>query len=166
MLTLARLGCKGTWQQQPTVCYRQHGRSITRNGLQQAECITRVMDEFFNQPTSPTYILDLENEVQYNISIWCVWVLFDTENVDQITTYLRRTRQYVDIPPAKMVQRWLGQLSLYCRASPACHHEKLKQLWPHFKAAIQVSESQWMQIERGLNLLMYAEKHKGNKHAD
>jgi hypothetical protein len=160
MLTLAQLGCTGAWQHQPTVCYRQHDHSITRNILQQTDCLTRVLDEFFTQPDLPQTIRSIENQVKYNNCLWCAWVLYSTGHHPQIAAYLRRSLQYVDTPPARTVQWWLGQLVLYCRDNPQCKPEELQVLWPYFKAAIQVSPAQWEQIERVLTMLMRAEMHK------
>jgi glycosyltransferase involved in cell wall biosynthesis len=157
MLTLTRLGCVGAWQYQPSVCYRRHRSNITQNGPQQATCITRVLTDFFAQPNLPVHIRDLENEVQYNVCLWCVWQLYVTGYVSQITPYLRRSLNYTDTPAARTVQRWLGQLVLYCRTSKHSQIEELQAMFPYFKAAIQVNESQWVQMERVMNLVMLAE---------
>jgi glycosyltransferase involved in cell wall biosynthesis len=157
-LELAFVGCPADWLYQPTVCYRQHDSSLTRNGLPQAEGINRVMADFFARPDLPPRIQQMENEIRYYTLMWGAWKLYSTGHPTETTPYLRQSLTYIRKQPSlRTVQQWLGYLIIQCRNHENCDLQRLIDLWPCFKAAIQVDEAYWGQIERALNWLLHAE---------
>lgn len=166
LLRMSLLGCTTTWLQQPTVCYRQHEGSTMQNGLQQAENITRVMTNFFARPELPIQIRQLENTILFNTFMWCVWHMYDTGYTTEIAPYLRQSRAYAPHSPMRTVRLWLERFAGTC-AAKGYKLEELRILWPQFKAAIQVDESLWQQMELALNrwlkfmMVMYANAENG-----
>lgn len=156
-LRLALMGCPAVWLKQPTVCYRRNEHSLTRNGLQRAECVNRVVSNFFSRPGLSPEISQLENEVRYNILLWCVWQLYSTGHASKITQYLRESLKHRVYSPLRTVQRWLGQLIIECRKTEGCDIEELRSLWPYFRAAIDVDKPVWQKIECFLDWILQAE---------
>lgn len=150
LLRLSLMGCATAWLRRPTVCYRQHGCSTMQNGLQQAESITRVMTAFFARPDLPVGIRQLENTILFNTLMWCVWHMYDTGYTTEIADYLRQSLAYTSTSPMRTVRLWLDRFARTC-ADKGYKLEELRILWPQFKAAIQVDEPLWQQIEQALN---------------
>ncbi|MCB0209229.1 MAG: glycosyltransferase [Anaerolineae bacterium] len=166
LLRMRMMGCTTIWLQQPTVCYRQHGSSTMRNGVQQAESITQVMTAFFARPDLPDQIHQLQDKILLNTYMWCVWHMYDTGYTTEIVDYLRQSRLYISESPLLTVRLWLERFARMC-VKKGYNLEELRVLWPQFKAAIQVEEPLWQQIEQALNrwlkfmMVMYANAENG-----
>jgi glycosyltransferase involved in cell wall biosynthesis len=150
LLRLSLMGCTTTWLQQPTVCYRQHGNSTMQNGLQQAESITRVMTAFLARSDLPVETHQLENTILFNTLMWSVWHMYATGYTTEIAGYLRQSLAYTSYSPMQAVRLWLDRLVRAC-IDKGYKPEELRTLWPQFKAAIQVDDLLWQQMESALN---------------
>jgi len=148
---MVRMGCQGAWLHRPTVCYRQHGSSLTKNRLQMLTCSNRVVAEFFAQPDLPEHVHALEEKVGFETLVWSAWQLHLAGHTTEVADFLRQSLAYDHgDSPVKVIQRWLHGLFY------SCLHEgrelaELHAFWPHIKAAIQIDEASWRRIEPALS---------------
>jgi hypothetical protein len=150
MFRLALTGCRTTWLYKPTVCYRQHGGNTVKHGLRQAEDLTRVLDKAFGRPNLPRRIRRMENKVRYYSLMWIVWHLYCTGYASETTLYLRRSLAYSNLPAMFALQNWLSKLARWC-IEEDMEVDRLQVFWPCFKAALQVDDLHWQEIEQSLN---------------
>jgi glycosyltransferase involved in cell wall biosynthesis len=153
-LRLALMNCTAQWLKQPTVCYRRHQQGLTQNCPERSRWVYQVVDFFFARPEIPERIRSLEKEIRYNIVIWIVCELYRNGDISEITEYLRRLMPYLDGSPEKIVQEWVGRLVGQCRQREVSDIEKIRSLWPCFKAAVDIEPSRWAKIERFLDWLL------------
>jgi GT2 family glycosyltransferase len=144
------LGCKGGWVYQPTVCYRQHQGSLTKNRVQMLASSNRVVAEFFAQPNLPPDIHDLKDKVGFGTLVWSAWQLHVAGHTTDVAEFLSQSLAYDHSKsPVKTIQRWLHTLFYAC-LNDGHKLEELHAFWPHIKAAIGADESFWKQIEPAL----------------
>lgn len=144
------LGCQGAWVRQPTVCYRQHGSSLTRNRLQMLRCSNRVVADFFAQPDLPPYARDLQDEVGFGTLVWSAWQLHRSGNAADVADFLRQSLAYDRSgSTVKVMQRWLHGLFYNCLQDGHALDE-VHAFWPHIRAALALDDASWRRIEPAL----------------
>ena len=149
LLRLSLMGCSTSWLRKPTMCYRQHQASTMRDGIQQAECITRVMTSFFARPDRPKQLDVLEDHILFNTAMWSAWHLYVTGYTSQIARYLRASMAHRPESPTQILRIWLEH---FARGSVDKGHalKELRVLWPQFREAIQAESAAWPELEQTL----------------
>lgn len=150
MLRLALAGRKMGWLKTSTVCYRQHSANVTRNGKQQAESLTRVLDEFYGRQELPVTVRRSEGSVRYYTDLWLAWHLYQTGHGDEVAHYLRRTLANTsEEKPRLIVQRWLFQLECCARQEGTTINEPREWL-PHFRSALALEPNERGTLEEAV----------------
>ncbi len=157
LLRMSLMGCRMAWLCRPTLGYREHPRSATRDVIQRAAGVNRVMADFFARRDLPDGIRRLESAVRFSSLMWCVGILYPAGCVPEIPAYLRESLAHTPDPLERTVQRWLGHLLVNTAAQQGYDLEGLRAVWPCFREAIQVDEDRWRQIERRLDWLLRVE---------
>ena len=116
VLRLALAGCHAAWLPQITVCYRQHEQSAMTNGLPQAECLTKLLDKFFQEPHLPKQIQLLENNVRHNTLVWIAWYLYETKQYVEMAEYLQQAWNYTPYLPVETVVKWVESFAEFSRS--------------------------------------------------
>lgn len=144
VLRLSLLGCEAVWIHRPTVCYRIHGRNTVRDSLGQAQCLTRVLDDFFAEPSVPAPIRQMEERIRFYSNIWLVWQLFSAGRMEPLAEYLRlaMARSFYQPSPVYVALHCLDGLALNCLRE---NHplKELQSLWPYFREAARLDEETW-----------------------
>ncbi len=160
VLRLALIGCKAVWLRKSTVCYRLHGENTIKDGLQQAEDLQTVLDNFYNLPDVPYRIRKKERAIRYHTLIWIVWQLYQTDSSDYISEYLRETLKLsVYFPTMKFAVLDLAEKLAQNYLRNGKKISEMRIFWPFFKEAVQLDEAHWIQIENTLNWLLDVWQH-------
>jgi glycosyltransferase involved in cell wall biosynthesis len=111
LLRLALAGCTMEWVRQPVLCYRQHDRNMTRNAVEQAAGLERVLDAFFARPEVPPDVARLERSVRFYTTVWSAWRMSCTGQADQIGRWLERSRAWSPFSPEETALEWVRQFA-------------------------------------------------------
>lgn len=150
LLRLAVQGCKTIWYKAATVLYRQHGSSTMRNGRVQAECINRVMANFFARKDLPAEAKNVAMDVRYYTHMWTVWQLMRTGYTDEIVPFLVQSRAFRPQSWRQTLQDWIWQIKLWCDRDnvPVTY---TAEFWPFFREALRLSPESWEPIQQALD---------------
>ncbi len=150
-LDMVAMGCRGGWVYEPTVCYRQHRTSLTRNRVQMLTCSNRVVAEFFARADLSPPVRALKDEVGFGTLVWSAWQLHRSGDGVEVAAFLRQSLAYDGgESTVKVVQRWLHGL-FYNALQDGCALAEVRELWPHIRAAIDVDDAAWRQLEPALD---------------
>ncbi|MCP4415116.1 MAG: glycosyltransferase family 2 protein [Chloroflexi bacterium] len=148
LLRLSLAGCPMIWLKEITIQYRQHGNSVTQNGQQQAEDLSGVINNFFENEKLPTPIQQIEGKIRQHTFIWLVWQLYRTNYHEDIVFYLQESAQRMGhVETAVIVQSWLVQLVEYAwdEGFPLT---QLTEFFPHIQRALQLKDAAWYPLEK------------------
>ena len=106
VLRMALKGCQSAWLKRVTVCYRQHEHSAMNQGLPQAQSLTAVIDNFFEQPNLPAKVRLIEHTVRYHTFVWLAWYLYHTKHQFEMAEYLKQSWYYTTLSPLETVINW------------------------------------------------------------
>ncbi|MGE5658360.1 MAG: glycosyltransferase [Actinomycetota bacterium] len=107
-LRLALMGCEAVWLKNITVCYRQHGNTITaKNTPKNAKIFEKIYDDFFARPDLPARIRQLEKPARYNYLVWLAWRLYLTGYPAQMLEYLQKSLAYTPYSPTATIADWV-----------------------------------------------------------
>ncbi|RMF27636.1 MAG: glycosyltransferase [Cyanobacteria bacterium J083] len=113
VLRLALKGCAAVWLKEITVCYRQHEASAMSRGIPQAESLTAVLDNFFQQPNLPTSVEILARKVRYGTFVWLGWYLYHTGHEEAMKQYLQKSWIYSPYSPVPTIINWIESFQLF-----------------------------------------------------
>lgn len=150
LLRLAVQGCQTIWYKAVTVLYRQHGSSTMRNGHVQAECINRVMANFFARKDLPAAAQNIALDVRYYTHMWTVWQLMRTGYTDEIVPFLVQSRAFRLKLWRQTLQDWIWQMKLYCDREnvPVTY---IAEFWPFFQEALRLLPESWEPVQQALD---------------
>lgn len=111
VLRLALMGCQAAWWPQVAVGYRQHEGNTTRNNHMQAECLTKVLDNFFARCDLPEPIQQMESKVRYHTLVWLAWYQYDRGFYKEMAQLLDRSLQYTPYYRAETISDWAAKFS-------------------------------------------------------
>lgn len=140
LLRLVMEGCLATWLKQPTVYYRKHDKGLTNNSLERVVCVNKVIEDFFSRKELPEVVHLLEKKVRYQILMWSTWLLYRSDNLDQIVNYLHKTLDFLNGSPKHIIHGWLLALLQQCREDQDFSLEELRNFWPFFKEVMKGEE--------------------------
>jgi len=153
ILRMAANGSKALWLYQTTVLYRQHGSNTFLDSPQQAQDLSAVLERFFARVDLPRSVRKLERRVRYNTFIWMIWLLTQTDQLDEATTYLKQTLSVSPYQPISnlTVIDWQVKLLEHVQrhgASP----EDIRDLWPAMRQASGLPGPEWETVKRSLEM--------------
>lgn len=104
---LAIAGCPAQWLRQVTTAYRQHAHSAMGDGLEQARCLSRLLDKTFGHPQLPIQARLLEAKVRNGTFIWAAWYLYRTGYPEAMVEYLQAAHACVPTLPTVALVQWV-----------------------------------------------------------
>jgi GT2 family glycosyltransferase len=111
LLRLALAGCTMEWVRQPVLCYRQHDHNMTRDAVEQAEGLERVLAAFFARPEVPPHVARLERSVRFHTLVWSAWRMSCTGQADHIGPWLERSLAWSPYPRPESALEWVRQFA-------------------------------------------------------
>jgi hypothetical protein len=137
-LRLALAGCAMDWLRRPVRCYRQHGGNMTRNAVEQAEGLGRLLGRFFARPELPPHIKRLERGVRFHSLVWSAWRMSCTGQCDQIADWLTRSLVWSPYSTEESTVQWVRQFAAYDSGSS----RTAADVWlPAVRRATQAAEA-------------------------
>jgi glycosyltransferase involved in cell wall biosynthesis len=115
VMRLALLGGGGDWVSQITVCYRQHSSNVSRNSIEQARELEKLLDNFFKTNKISSEIKQLESQSRYQSLVWSAWRLFYTGNLVEMGDYLLKSVHYKEWNNTRIeiIFHWLESFKNY-----------------------------------------------------
>lgn len=111
VLRLALMGCQATWWHQVAVGYRLHDGNTTRNSQIQAQCLTKVLDNFFARSDLPEAIKQMESQVRYHTLVWLAWYQYNRGFYKEMAQFLNRSLQYTPYYRTETISDWVAKFS-------------------------------------------------------
>lgn len=146
ILRLAQMGCRAAWLKQPTVVYRKHGQSATRQGAEQTRSLSTVLDRFFAQPALPGGVRRLERKVRYYTAAWAAWHAYQVGDPDEMRRCLAESLLLSRRPTDLTVVEWQGEFARRLLDEPQAA-QALKDLRPIFREAAGLQADAWRETE-------------------
>ncbi|BAQ64668.1 glycosyltransferase [Geminocystis sp. NIES-3709] len=112
ILRLMLKGCKAVWLKKVTLAYRQHSNNTTLKTQQRAECVEKVLDQFFNLPDVPLEIHQLKNKVYEHKYTWLAWTFYNVGNLEQMGNYFNKALSNSDYSLTSKISIWLNFLEV------------------------------------------------------
>lgn len=168
---LALTGSAGAWLEHSTVGYRQHDSSVTTRIEEAVYYIDLVLERFFSRPDLPPDIQEMAEPIRYNMLLHCAGRLFQAGLTGEIPNYLQRSLSLRQDSLMRTILRWLGYLIQTCRMEKPEEIQQLREVYPSFKAALQVDSVQWDHLVKLMDMILDAEiikrsripNHDGNR---
>jgi hypothetical protein len=140
LLRLALAGCAMEWLRRPVLCYRQHDRNMTRNAVEQAEGLVRLLGRFFARPELPPHIKRLERSIRFHGLVWSAWRMSCTGQADQIPVWLERSLACSPYSIEQSALEWVRQLAAHdARAGRAA--EGVRTWLPAVRRATEATQA-------------------------
>ncbi|MBD2465107.1 glycosyltransferase [Oscillatoria sp. FACHB-1407] len=113
-LNLALSGCKTDWCRQIGVCYRQHGKAMTRNTVRQANQFQALYNQFFAKADLPPSFQQLESKTRYHLLVWLAWRFYHAQSFTEMAFYLKESLSYTPFSPIETISNWVESFSECC----------------------------------------------------
>ena len=149
VLRLALAGCQAAWVYQVSVCYRQHGATLSSDTRHVASALETIHSRFFSQPSLAREVRALEPSVRSGAATWLAWRALGSGEVDFARAQLRTAYSLARRPALSVAMAWQADFARFdddAGGTPVPLHTK----WVVFEHGLALSPGEWAVIREAL----------------
>ncbi len=149
VLRLALAGCRADWVHEVSVCYRQHGPTLSSDTRLVAAALEGIHTRFFTQPGLTRDVRNLEPSVRSGAATWLAWRALRNGEIDLADAQLRVARSLKRWPALSVAMAWQADFVRFddhAGGTPVPLHT----MWTAFERALAVSPNEWGEIRNAL----------------